>query len=336
MFELLKEEVMTYLQTNGHTLQRRVIYKTLFVSFLFIVTYVVTLMAYRYHFFYGLLFNIPFIIASLFLVFCIFHDASHQSIVKNRRINYLICLLSGGLFGVSSDLWILQHVKHHHGHTNVPEQDKDIEKGLFFRFYALAKKHKWHNWQHLYALPLYSFIILNWLIDDFICVFNNTYKLSPEKRVSTLLNVIIVKILHIIFFLYIPYLIIHHLASTLTFYFVSIMGLGLGISIIFQLAHLTGTQQFPNKRMNDWALHHLSTTANFSNSNHLLTWSLGALNFQIEHHLFPGLSHQLYPEISPIVKGFCKKNGLIYHQFPSLKGALIAHLGYLKQLGSIH
>lgn len=36
------------------------------------------------------------------------------------------------------------------------------------------------------------------------------------------------------------------------------------------------------------------------------------LDYQIEHHLFPGISHVYYPEISRIVKAYCETHGYRY------------------------
>ena len=37
----------------------------------------------------------------------------------------------------------------------------------------------------------------------------------------------------------------------------------------------------------EWAVHQLKTTANFATRNKLISWWVGGLNFQVEHHLFP-------------------------------------------------
>ena len=47
------------------------------------------------------------------------------------------------------------------------------------------------------------------------------------------------------------------------------------------------------------------TTADFGANNKVLSWLVG-LNFQIEHHLFPRISHVHYPEISKIVAKTCQ------------------------------
>ena len=48
----------------------------------------------------------------------------------------------------------------------------------------------------------------------------------------------------------------------------------------------------------EWALHQLKTTANFATRNRLISWLVGGLNFQVEHHLFRRVSDVHYPAIS--------------------------------------
>jgi fatty acid desaturase len=39
------------------------------------------------------------------------------------------------------------------------------------------------------------------------------------------------------------------------------------------------------------------------------------LEYQIEHHLFPNISHVYYPEVSAAVQSFCAERGLSYRSF---------------------
>ena len=47
-----------------------------------------------------------------------------------------------------------------------------------------------------------------------------------------------------------------------------------------------------------------------------LNWFAGGLNFQVEHHLFPGICHLHYTEISKIVKETAKEYGIPYFTQP--------------------
>jgi linoleoyl-CoA desaturase len=60
---------------------------------------------------------------------------------------------------------------------------------------------------------------------------------------------------------------------------------------------------------------------------------VGGLNFQVEHHLFPRISHVHYPAIAPIVKETAEEFGVPYQCNPTLGGAILSHVRLLKELG---
>ena len=84
---------------------------------------------------------------------------------------------------------------------------------------------------------------------------------------------------------------------------------------------------------NEWAIHQVKTTANFAPNNKVISWFVGGLNFQVEHHLFPRVSHIHYPAISNIVATTCKKYNLPYNEYSTMSGAIASHFRMMKQLG---
>jgi linoleoyl-CoA desaturase len=113
---------------------------------------------------------------------------------------------------------------------------------------------------------------------------------------------------------------------------------GFILSIVFQLAHVVEETEFPMpdeacKVDNEWAIHQIQTTANFATRNPIVTWFCGGLNFQIEHHLFPSVSHIHYPKISQIVKQTCSEYGVNYIEFPRMSNAVYSHWKTLHDLG---
>ena len=83
----------------------------------------------------------------------------------------------------------------------------------------------------------------------------------------------------------------------------------------------------------EWAVHQLQTTSNFATKNKFICWLLGGLNFQVEHHLFPRISHIHYPALNAIVKDTCREFNITYKEFPTLRQALYSHIVHLKQIG---
>lgn len=114
---------------------------------------------------------------------------------------------------------------------------------------------------------------------------------------------------------------------------------GFILSIVFQLAHTVEHTTFPtvdentNRLENEWAVHQVLTTANFATHNKVICWFVGGLNFQIEHHLFPKISHIHYPQISKIIKKACADYNLPYVEYPKMRKAVASHVAFLKQMG---
>jgi linoleoyl-CoA desaturase len=65
----------------------------------------------------------------------------------------------------------------------------------------------------------------------------------------------------------------------------------------------------------------------------LLSWYVGGLNYQIEHHLFPRVCHVHYRNLSPIVERLAAKHGVPYNDYPTLWQAIRSHYRMLKRLG---
>lgn len=114
---------------------------------------------------------------------------------------------------------------------------------------------------------------------------------------------------------------------------------GFVLSMVFQLAHTVEHTAFPvanvdtGKMEDEWAIHQIKTTANFATQNRIVSWLVGGLNFQIEHHLFPKISHVHYPAISKIIRQACQEYGLVYIEYPRVRYAVASHVAFLKQMG---
>ncbi|MDQ3678300.1 MAG: fatty acid desaturase, partial [Actinomycetota bacterium] len=70
-------------------------------------------------------------------------------------------------------------------------------------------------------------------------------------------------------------------------------------------------EQFANESRGGRYVRQLLGSCNLEGSPlfHLMT---GHLSFQIEHHLFPALPSNRYPEIAPLVRAVCQRYGLPY------------------------
>ena len=82
-----------------------------------------------------------------------------------------------------------------------------------------------------------------------------------------------------------------------------------------------------------WALHRAETTVDFARRSRVVTWLLGGLNFQIEHHLFPKISHVNYPAISALAEPACREFGIPYMEHLSFRARIALHFRWLRRMG---
>jgi fatty acid desaturase len=60
----------------------------------------------------------------------------------------------------------------------------------------------------------------------------------------------------------------------------------------------------------------------------------GGLNYQIEHHLFPRISHTHYSTIAPVVREFCEKKNIPYTHFPTISENITSTVMHLYKFGN--
>jgi linoleoyl-CoA desaturase len=80
-------------------------------------------------------------------------------------------------------------------------------------------------------------------------------------------------------------------------------------------------------------VHEVESTVDFCPRNPVLTWALGGLNFQIEHHLFPRVPHTHNPHIAENVRRNAERHGVRYVTQHSLRAALRSHFRHLRTMG---
>ncbi|MEQ9064708.1 MAG: acyl-CoA desaturase [Vicingaceae bacterium] len=273
----------------------------------------------------------------------VMHDAVHGAYSSNRKLNNFlgnVMVIIGG----SKFTWNIQHNQRHHSFTNIDGIDEDIDPGFIMRFSPHKKRYWIHKAQHLYAWLLYGAMTMTWSTEKDFRQLINYKKDGAFENQNAKFSVIFLKILasKIVFHFItigIPMLLLPDawymiVLYALTMHFVA----GLVMACVFQPAHVMPTSEFPlpnetGSMENNWAIHQLMTTANFAPNNKMLSWYVGGLNFQIEHHLFPNICHVHYKDLSAIVKKTAAEYGLPYNVQPTFTKALITHAKMLKHLG---
>ncbi|NBG66850.1 fatty acid desaturase family protein [Acidiluteibacter ferrifornacis] len=275
----------------------------------------------------------------------IMHDGNHGTFSSKGWLNRLMgssIILVGG----HKSNWKIQHNVLHHTYTNVFEVDEDIDANGLIRMSPHAEYKKMHRFQHIYAFLLYGLMTMFWYTFKDIKQLSDFHKrgLHHGKQMdikSEIFKLTLGKVIYTAYMLVIPMLVIDSVPwwGVLVGFAIMHFVCGLTLAIIFQLAHLVEHTEQPlpddsGTIENTWAVHQLMTTANFARKNKILSWYIGGLNYQVEHHIFPNISHIHYPEISKIVQETAKEFGVPYHEYDSFWDAFKSHMRLLKELGS--
>jgi linoleoyl-CoA desaturase len=272
--------------------------------------------------------------------FNIMHDGGHGSFSGNKTVNRLAALTLN-MLGGSAFMWNIKHNMLHHTYTNIEGHDDDIENEPFIRMGETQRLRKMHRFQHIYWVFIYGFMYLGWIFFlDFQKYFSK--KIGTKQNIS--MNIPqhigfwLTKVLYVGLFIVMPLFFLEVLPFIIG-YFVFAFTTGIIISVIFQLAHGVEGPEFVQVSEgqqileNDWAVHQVITTANFATRSKVIGFFTGGLNHQIEHHLFPKVSHVYYEHLSKLVKETCKEHGIRYVEQPSLFSAVASHVRFLRKMG---
>jgi len=272
--------------------------------------------------------------------FNVMHDANHGSYSTKKWVNNMMGL-TANMMGANAWMWKQKHNIIHHTYTNVDGMDDDIAKSRLLRMCPSQAKLKVHKYQYLYCIPLYALTSILWtFVTDFSKYFSKKIHATELQNMELREHIIfwISKTLYVFFYIGLPL----YLFGFWPVFFGMIamhVALGLTLAIVFQLAHIVEATHFVNaqnevlKIEDEWAIHQVQTTANFATNNKVISWFTGGLNFQVEHHLFPKISHVHYPAIHHFVKEACEKFSVRYNDYPTMISALRSHLRFMKQLG---
>lgn len=274
----------------------------------------------------------------------VMHDSLHGSYAENKTVNKIMSFTME-ILGGSTVTWKIQHNMMHHTYTNVFGMDEDIDDKPFLRLSPDGKLRWYHRFQHFYAPILYGLSNASWLIQkdfkQFVAYWKQgILKKAGFKPTKEFIKLLISKAFYFGIVLALPMYIlpVAWYWVIIGFLIVQFVG-GILMTLIFLTAHAVEDAHHyqpdnDGNLENNWAIHQLRTTANFNTKkNPLLHWYVGGLNHQIEHHLFPQISHVHYGDLAPIVRKTAKEFGIEYMEYPSFSGAIGSHFRYLRDIG---
>ena len=264
------------------------------------------------------------------------HDSCHGSFSQSRFWNR-VTGCGYDLMGASSYIWRWKHNVLHHGSPNHLEHDPDVQTAPFLRIAGEQPRRSFNRYQHIYFPFLYFFILFRWqLWQDFATYFKGELLGKKFKRPRGIDFFVFWGAKSFVFFFafiypsfFVPF------SHFLLAYAVVMGGLGIFLGTLIQMAHCTEGVSFESQRAEGILSQEeqVHRSSNFCPGNWFLTWYSGGLNFQIEHHLFPGIASVHYPKLSGIVREHCAKFGVRYQSYETAAEALSAHINHLKKMG---
>jgi linoleoyl-CoA desaturase len=342
-FRTLNSRVNSYFKENNikKTGNWKLHLKTIVMFAIFLAPYFF-LLAMDMPFWVYLLLNIVIGVGMAGVGMNVMHDGNHGSYSSKSWLNKFmggsIYILAGNVYN-----WQVQHNVLHHTYTNIHGHDEDLEAGRIMRFTKQAEWRRFHKFQHYYSIFLYGLLTFNWAITtDFLqmkrYLKRNLSYGEFKKPIIRWTTLVITKIIYFSIWIVLPIVMGISWWKVVLGFLVMHYTAGVILSIVFQLAHVVEDISYPEPNdegeiENTWAIHQLFTTANFAPKNWLVNYYTGGLNHQVEHHLFPNISHIHYDKISKIVKETAQEFELPYMEFKTMREAVASHFKHLKELG---
>jgi len=255
------------------------------------------------------------------------HDAAHRQILRSSNANeWLATWLSGGVLGMSATWWIRKHTKHH-ANPNTINKDPDIEptvvafypqpdrKRSRFGAFMVARQGWWF-------FPILTVEGLNLHAQSMKTLCSR----GPVKRRRIELSLLTLRwggYLTALFLILSPGIAVAFLAVQL-----AVFGVYMGCT--FAPSH-KGMPMLPEDAKIDFFRRQVLTSRNITGSQ-VMTFLMGGLNYQVEHHLFPSMPRPNLRYARAMVKPFCEERSVPYTETSLLKAYVIV-VRYLNKVG---
>jgi len=251
----------------------------------------------------------------------------------------------------------------HHPYTNIDGADPDVDYGDD-DIRRIKQSQPWYIkylYQHLYGPIIYGLLgmrtrtqdvsILHFVkMDGPIRVNEPTFyhlaifwggKVGRTQNIQILFLKIkkngSLQITHVIYRFVVPsfYLPIW---QVVTLYLIADAVSSYWLAILFQANHIVSHLEWPTPDKNgvinmDWAEMQVRTSQDYAHGSWFWTVFSGALNYQVVHHIFPGINQYYYPAIAPIVKQTCAEFGIKYTVEKTAGAAVWGHFKHLYNMG---
>lgn len=241
------------------------------------------------------------------------HEGAHKSFAADGRNNaWMLHLTFPLMTGLGAHHWKWKHNLLHHEHPNVPGRDFDLQMwpmachALEYRRAGPARKWFIRHAQWLVFWPISSLMPYAMRLNSIRILLRRVKDPGIDK--AWLLDAGCLAV-HYTCWLVIPSFFLPF-GTVLLFYCVLWSLVGLYLAAIFAPAHMGMAIQ--TEHADDW-LGQLQTGRNLLMPR-WMSWFFIGLDYQVEHHLFPGIPHQNFPKAAEITKAWAQRHDLPYHE----------------------
>lgn len=246
------------------------------------------------------------------------HTSSHHATSRRPWVNEALTYFGCAVFlGLSATYWRCKHVDSHHVAPNVLGIDEDINLAPWFaltRCQVEASKglrrlyYRWlQAWVFLLALSLNVF-----QMQKNGCLHVVRHLRDPRRRRRAHWIDLACLAAHPFLTIALP-LALFPAGDVATFAVLRFALLGYAMFAVFAPAHLPAEAQFSRAPAAGFIERQTTTTLDYRAG--VLGVFCGGLQYQIEHHLAPEVSHVHYPAMRERVETLCRSYGFPYRRY---------------------
>lgn len=249
------------------------------------------------------------------------HTAAHGAGLPWRRANELLAGFGFSfMLMVSVNYWRHKHHRIHHPNPNVVGLDADCDLMPFFAMsqadiLSVGTARRFY-YQHLQGWVFPLAVTLNGFnIQRAAWAYLITRLKHRLIRTSADWMDVFCLLAHIGIWIVLPCFLMSPVDGIL-FYFLRISLFGHFMFFAFAPAHFPAEAHLfeATGQRPDFMMLQLQATVNFR-TGFIGRLACNGLEYQIEHHLFPNISHIHYPRVALVVQDFCRRNGYHYPCF---------------------
>jgi fatty acid desaturase len=269
------------------------------------------------------------LVTAFFVVQCIIigHDSMHKQLFHKPGKNDLVSLFIWNFLSGISHTWFHSYHTKHHVHSNRIGVDPNLEIP-----FALTGRDEIQGSKGLRRLyikyQVFFFIPFLFLSGgDFL---KRTIRFIGEMKfnLKTVIELVVIAIHYVIFIGY-PLMVLP--LGQFAVYMIVLYGVaGFYAGMVFATNHF-GMPIFAKDDKVSYLEQQTASSRNIKSSP-LIDYVFSGLNFQIEHHLFPQIPRYHMYKTQAIVKAYCQKHGLQYHE-PGLGTTFREMFSYLHGVG---